>query len=92
LRTRVEQLARWVRADVAPTPEGVEVSNDGGVFARAAGGVLALKTGRNPGAVALEDLGDGWWSVDPWPAGVTFRRGDDLLRTAVEQAANREPA
>lgn len=88
LRERVEVMARWVRAGVVERDDGVELVRDGAVFARASGDDdLALRTGAHPGAVALEDLGDGWWRVDPWPAGVTFRRGDDLLRAALERAA-----
>lgn len=87
LRARVDVIARWVRADVVEADDRIELSRDGIVFARASGDWLQLRTGAHPGAIALEDLGDGWWRVDPWPSGVTFQRGDDLLRAAVRNAA-----
>ncbi len=87
----VEELARVVHAEVRVGDDGetVElVARDGRVFARASGDdTLALHVGANPGAIARRDLGDGWWDVEPWPSGVTFRRGPELMRDAVRKAA-----
>jgi len=89
LRAVVDELARVARAEVRTADGAVElVTRDGRVFARASGDdTLALHVGGNPGAIARRDLGDGWWEVDPWPSGITFRRGPDLLRDAVQKAA-----
>ena len=89
LRAQVERVARMVRADVVESDGVLTVVGSAGVFARVRGEVLELRSGAHPGTIAIEPVPDapGWWRVDPFPTGVTFRRGPDLLRDAFERAA-----
>ena len=80
-------------SDLVESATGIDVQRDGRTFARVRDGRLELHSGAHPGSIAIEAVADapGWWRVETFPTGVTFRRGPDLLRDAFEQAARRAP-